>query len=512
MPDRLKPAAQDFLEERRIQGRNPFTSKPSGFEMLRANQAEKNHYMDGDDDYADNDNLEDARWGRTNQNAAGEIAIAPRKGRKLPRWTCELKVGDGSICGHENRGTLFVCEKCKGPKWQGQGGQLQARVSAILDEGSMELNENPRDMAARIRERILSEHGRREDIEHMPCMSLESISEAINIHYTSLKEFVSAEVDEDVVKKWNAIGKIIRNSNFGKAAESFDQAVSSMVAESSAIMGYDMDCNVEEDTWQPDPRLEFLGPILDRIEDKIPTILRRNIKEKKLKPLYKCLDMIGRKEEQLIPLMEQFFSCPVAKQQIRRLAMGSGIMTIVSRILYSLKSTFEGDTDTSEQKHCPLCSNHHGLPLPPWNAHISMAMILAKKRKTDNLLTEALLDVTVKKPKHEKVTRVLRASLYELMEKILNAKSLETAEEHIPRKMRPEARKIFEEYVLTIVFTVPNNQVLRYLICVDAGQQRSLLSQLCLRCMNPAHPFKEMMFYEHGFLPHLPISGFRHRM
>jgi hypothetical protein len=452
LPDRLKPAAAEALKRRRLLGVafDPYAEKKSGRDMLLSLAGEE-----GTDDATD---TEEERWGIANidnkilKSLQDEAKL--KKKKKYHRWNCNFKKDGKSICGVSNNENAVSCAKCKAARWSGDGGQLEVRVAAILEEGQIHIRE-PGKFQEYIKERVIREHGQGGDELDI---SLDDVTNAIH-KYETKKTAQHCNSRPESYERIAQIGRAIRNSDFGSAIMRFDASIIQSIREIAAFRGVDLDpgpqpCPRPADHEERDPLPAVLENLVSDIkcsaslDDLSNPIFLRN-----LRMLRKSLlDLYHKSGDQIRLDIENFWSCPGARKQIIRVVKGSAFTTVQSVLADSIQRSVQFRSNSSDPTQasagCSLCGGNHTPALPVWRAHPIMAKISDKKRGLEKRHQPE--DTHLEKIaswEMENIIRNVRYPLYHLVEHVLNTLSLKEASSRIPVTLRPFPRRRFIEYV-----------------------------------------------------------------
>jgi len=460
LPDRLKPAAAEALKRRRLLGVafDPYAEKKSGRDMLLNLAGDK--WIDGASD------TEEERWGVANidNKILKSLLDRPklRKRKKYHRWNCNFKKDGKSICGASNNENALSCMKCKAVRWSGEGGQLELRVAAILQEGEIHIRE-PGKFQEHIKERIIRESGQGGDELDV---SLDDVTNAIQ-KYTEKETAQHEDNIPEPYERITQIGRAIRNSDFGSAIMKFDASIIQSITEMAAFRNFDVDSGWEFCS-EPDTTLEEqdpLPPVLDNLVSDIKysaTLpdLSNSFFLRNLQLLRKSLvDMYHKSGDQICPHVEKFWSCPGARKQFIRVVKGSAFATVHSILSDSIQRASQLALTFSEPIQafacCSVCGGNHSPALPIWRAHPIMAKISDTKRGLERAHQpqEVNMDKSVSR-RMENITRNVRYPLYHFVEHVLNSLSLQEASSRIPVTMRPFPRGRFIEYVFCFLSCV----------------------------------------------------------
>ena len=460
LPDRLKPAAGEALKRRRLLGIafDPYAEKKSGRDMLLS--------LAGDEGTDDATDTEEERWGVANvdnkilKSLRDEAKL--KKKKKYHRWNCKFKKDGKSICGVSNNENAVSCIKCKAVRWSGDGGQLEVRVAAILEEGQIHIRE-PGKFQEHIKERIIREHGQGGDELDI---SLDDVTHAIQ-KYEAKKTPERDNNRPESYKRIAQIGRAIRNSDFGDAIMRFDESVIQSIREIAAFRGVDLDLGPEPCSRVADTDNEEHDSLPAVLENLVSDIkysaslddLSNALFLRNLRMLRKSLlDLYQKSGDQIRLDIENFWSCPGARKQFIRVVKGSAFATVQSVLSDSIQRSAQFRSDSSDPIQanavCSLCGGLHSPVLPVWRAHPIMAKISDKRRSLDYRHKSEDTHLENASWRMENVTRNVRYPLYHLVEHVLNTLSLKEASSRIPVTLRPFPRRRFIEYVFPFIVPI----------------------------------------------------------
>lgn len=475
LPERLKPAAVEASKRKRaFGGIDPYAgAKPSGIEILKQfrhvwAQKRPRHDVESEDDE------EDARWGVPNMERDVRDKVwkqfkdASRGGmnRRKFRWVCHFRENaKDDYCGASNPALSTICQKCKRRRWKGYDGELQVRVSNMIETNLVPFG--CEGYVEKIRENILEEHGRPDILASDDYVSVEAVKLAIEHHFVERKGQQGLLIERKDMEHTSAkqevleTGKTLRTSRFGNAVREFDHSITELASETFGLQKDQagaVDAPYQEaevfSNIDDSEKKECMENFIDSMYTYIPIQHREKIPHSRHDQLKDFVRNHVICDSSLCEALAKLCKCHRFSVHMAAVYIEAGIRTSCSFLWYALNMVANRSADDTvlhqDFTKCQQCGLNHAWKIPTWRSSPSMSSFSDKNNKWKEMAWvnyNAMYRDPIIDPHVERIKTSIRYPLYSLVEETLNCVSFEKTERDIPVKHRPETERIFIEYV-----------------------------------------------------------------